>query len=238
VTGSYGYPDLQTAISRVLRHGQPADAAPGFHGDAGALGGNFGELVYMMGGSVLGLGASLSVRQILATNLITDALPAFAVAVQEPEHRDLSMLRREGGASLGTALKTEIRERAFATSGPALAAFFLARRSGSIEMARSVGFATIVSTQLALTLEHSQSRGTLTRTVMGAVAASGAAAVALLTIPALRRIFGFQLPTPVGWGLILGGALAAPVVTRLLPTPVPENVEPPGSQIIPIANEE
>src|SRR5581483_12305601 len=44
------------------------------------LGGNLGELGLVVGASALGLASPLVTRQILAVNLITDALPALAVA--------------------------------------------------------------------------------------------------------------------------------------------------------------
>ena len=181
------------------------------------LGGNLGELGFMMAGSVFGLGATLTVRQILATNLITDALPAFAVAVQQPEHRRLAGLDREGTAALGEPLRNEILRRAVATAAPALGAYLLAARTGSVVQARSVGFATIVATQLALTVDAGWAQGNLTRPVMGAVVASGGALLALLTIPQLRALFDLALPTPLGWALIGGSALVAPVLSRTLP---------------------
>lgn len=182
------------------------------------LGGNLGELGFMMVGSVFGLGATLTVRQILATNLITDALPAFAVAVQQPEHRHLAGLSREGTTALGKPLRQEILHRAVATATPALAACLIATRAGTALQSRSVGFATIVTTQLALTLDAGRAHGDLTRPVIGAVAASGGALLALLTVPSLRTFFDLVSPTPMGWALIGGSAIAAPLLSRVLPT--------------------
>src|SRR5947209_11235572 len=56
------------------------------------LGGNLGELGLMVGASIVGLASPLVARQVLAVNLITDALPALAVALQEPAHRHLAAL--------------------------------------------------------------------------------------------------------------------------------------------------
>ena len=54
------------------------------------LGGNAGELGLIVGTSVLGFTSPLNTRQILVVNLITDALPALSVALQQPEHRNLA----------------------------------------------------------------------------------------------------------------------------------------------------
>ena len=61
------------------------------------LGGNAGEVGLMMGAGIAGFATPLTTRQVLSVNLVTDVLPAPAVAVQEPEHRNLAGLRREGG---------------------------------------------------------------------------------------------------------------------------------------------
>lgn len=180
------------------------------------LGGNLGELAYIAGGAVLGVGASLTVRQILATNLITDFLPASAVAVQPPEHRQLAGLDREGEAALGGPLRREIGRRAAATAVPALASFLAMRGAGSLPDARTVGFASIIATQLALTLDPGRAQGNLTPPVVAAVGASGGALLALLTVPPLRGLFGLTLPGPLGWTLIGASAAAAVAASRLL----------------------
>jgi cation-transporting P-type ATPase I len=185
------------------------------------LGGNAGELGYMAVGSVFGLGASLTVRQILAINLITDALPAFAIAAQSPDHRILANLERGGPATLGAPLTQAILRRAAATAGPALGAYLLARGSGSVIQARSIGFASLVGTQLALTVDSSRGEaGKLRPPVTGAVVGSAGAVLALLTISRLRGLFGLAPPAPLGWALIAGSALAAPLLSRVsLPAP-------------------
>ncbi len=119
------------------------------------LGGNLGELGLEVGASVLGLASPLTSRQILAVNLVTDVLPALAVALQQPEHRHLSALAREGASALDAPLRNDILRRGLATGAPTLAAHLLMLRSGGLPEARAVAFASIVSTQLAQTLETS-----------------------------------------------------------------------------------
>jgi len=166
------------------------------------MGGNLGELGMMVGASVLGLAAPLSTRQILAVNLITDVLPALAVAAQQPEDRDLATLRREGGPDQDSLLRADVLRRGAATAGPALAAYALATRLGAPAQAQSVAFGGIVATQLAQTFSLGRSEGSLTRPVVGASAGSGGLALAAMGLPSLSAFFGLGLPTLPGFALI------------------------------------
>jgi len=181
------------------------------------LGGNLGELGFVVGASVIGLVSPLTLRQILAVNLITDVLPAVAVALQQPESRDLGVLAREGEGALGAPLRADIMRRAVATAVPTLAAYLIALRAGSLPAARAVAFGSIVTTQLAQTLDLGRDgRGGVSRPVAGAVAGSGAMLAAALTVPALREVFALAAPTPLGWALIAAGAPLAVLLSRLL----------------------
>jgi cation-transporting ATPase I len=195
------------------------------------MGGNLGELGMMVGASVLGLSAPLSTRQILAVNLVTDILPALAVAAQQPEHRDLATLRREGGQDQDRLLRDDVLRRGWATAAPALAAYALATRLGTPAQARSVAFGGIVTTQLAQTISLGRSEGSLTRPVLGAIAGSGGFALAAMVFPPLSGFLGLGLPTLSGFGLIgvatlISLRLASPheTPTRLSLTPGPNLV--------------
>lgn len=179
------------------------------------LGGNLGELGLVVGASVLGLASPLVTRQILAVNLITDALPALAVALQRPADRNLAGLAREGEAALETTLRRDVLRRGVATTVPALAGYLLALPSG-LPQARAVAFGGIVATQLAQTLDAGRAEGGLTRSVLAAVAGSGALLAATLTVPVLREALLLSAPTPLGWALIAAGAPAAVLLSRTL----------------------
>ncbi len=175
------------------------------------LGGNLGELGLVVGASVLGLASPLTTRQILAVNLITDALPALSVALQRPEHRHLASLAREGASALDKPLRQDVLRRGAATTVPALAAFAITLGTGGLAQARTVAFASIVATQLAQTLKAGWVEGGLTPSVFGAVGASAGFLVAAITFPALRSLLTLTLPTPLSWGLIGAGAVIAAV---------------------------
>ncbi len=180
------------------------------------LGGNLGELGLIVGTSLFGIGIPLTARQILAMNAITDILPALAVALQRPEHRNLAGLRREGASALDTPLRNDIFRRATATALPALASYIVTLGLCGMAEARSVAFASVIVTQLAQTLDAGRTEGGLTKAVFGSVVASFSVLAATFTVPLLREFFGLVFPSPLGLLLIGGGALAAVVLSRLL----------------------
>jgi magnesium-transporting ATPase (P-type) len=180
------------------------------------LGGNLGELGLVVGASLLGTSMPLTVGQILAVNAITDILPAIAVILQQPEHRDLTRLRREGAAALDASLLNEILSRGVATTLPSLATYLLTLKTGTLSQARSVAFVSIVVTQLAQTFMAGRAEGHLTRPVLGAVGGSLGVLLLAFTVPPLRRFLNLVMLPPSAWLLIGGSALAAPLLNRLL----------------------
>ncbi|MDQ3548402.1 MAG: HAD-IC family P-type ATPase [Chloroflexota bacterium] len=179
------------------------------------LGGNLGELGLQVGASILGLASPLSSRQILTVNLITDVLPALAVALQQPAHHNLAGLAREGASALDAPLRKDIFGRATATGMPTLVAYLLALRSSGLPIARTVAFVSIVTTQLAQTLDVGWSEGGLSRSILGAVASATGLLVATLMLSPLRTFLGLAMPTPVGLGLVAGATIAAVFIGRL-----------------------
>jgi cation-transporting ATPase I len=179
------------------------------------LGGNLGELALVVSASLLGFGSPLNARQILAMNAITDTLPALAVALQQPEHRNLAGLNREGAAALDTPLCYDILRRAVTSAAPALLSYLILLSSG-VPQARTAAYASIVATQLAQTLDVGRYEGGLTRSVFAAVVCSAAVLIATLTVPPLRSFLNLVAPSPLSWMLIGAGALIAVVINRLL----------------------
>jgi cation-transporting P-type ATPase I len=178
------------------------------------LGGNLGELGLMVGAGALGLAAPLTPRQILAVNLVSDVLPAVSVAVQEPEHRNLSRLSREGTTALDAPLRAEILRRGAATTVPSLAAFVIASRSAL--QPQTVAFASIVSTQLAQTLDLGRLDGRVSGSVAGAVAGTATLLALAVTLPPVRVFFGLAAPSARAIGLIGGASAAAAGLGRTL----------------------
>src|SRR5918995_1787977 len=176
------------------------------------LGGNLGEIGLMVGASMLGRASPLSPRQILAVNLVSDVLPAVSVAVQPPEHRKLSGLAREGTAALDRPLRVEILRRGAATAVPALGAYVIADRWRA--QPQTVAFASIVTTQLAQTLDLGRLDGRISGSVAGAVAGTTALLALAVMLPASRGFFALAAPSLPAIALVCGAAAAAVVLGR------------------------
>jgi cation-transporting ATPase I len=59
-------------------------------------GGNLGEIMFILGGSLVAGVPPLGARQLLLVNLLTDVAPALAIAVRPPADHDIESLLREG----------------------------------------------------------------------------------------------------------------------------------------------
>jgi magnesium-transporting ATPase (P-type) len=173
------------------------------------LGGNLGEVATLAGAAVVGRGALLGARQILAINLVTDVLPAVAVAVQPPRERELRRVTREGSGSFDRQLLDGIIRRGIATAAPALGAVLAAPVLGA--QAATVAFGSLIVTQLAQTVQSGRVRDTLSVPVIGAVAGSGGVLALCLAVAPLRtflRLPPTSLPSMLLIGATAPGAMA------------------------------
>jgi cation-transporting ATPase I len=184
------------------------------------LGGNLGEIVYTLGTGIAGGNGSLNARQLLLVNLLTDVLPAMAVAVRPPPDITPDQLLAEGPErSLGTSLTRDIQARAAITATAAGAAWLIARPVSTLGQASTVGLVALVGAQLGQTLAV---RG---RTPLVAAAVIGSLALLAIAVqvPGLSRIVGSRPLLPHQWTIALAAAAAATVAqalaTRLLSRP-------------------
>jgi len=180
------------------------------------VGGNAGELGMIVGASLLGYASPLTAPQILMVNLITDTLPSLAILLQRPQHRDLSALAREGLSALDSGLRRDALHRGLATGVPSLIAFMLAHAQGGPLQGRAVGFASVITTQLAQTLDAGRVQGFLSPSVVGAVAGSLALLATTYAIPPVRTLFNLTLPSLSGWALVGAASGGAVVLSRAI----------------------
>jgi magnesium-transporting ATPase (P-type) len=180
------------------------------------LGGNAGELGLVVGASLMGFGSPLTPVQILLVNMITDALPSLAVVLQQPQHRNLAGLAREGLSALDKGLRRDVLRRGLATGIPSLGAYLLMNSLAGPQQASAVAFTSVVLTQLAQTLEVGRVEGLLSRSVVGAVGVSVATLVSAVTIPPIRNALGLLSPSLLGWGVVGGAAASAVVISRAI----------------------
>ncbi len=177
------------------------------------LGGNLGEIGFTVVTGLISAGGSLNARQLLLVNLLTDVLPAMAIAVRPPPTITAEMLLAEGPeASLGAALTRDIYRRATVTAGAAIGAWFLGRATGTLRQANTVALVTLVAAQLGQTLVV---RGR-TPLVMACALGSLVALAAAVQTPGLSRFFGASPLLPHGWMIAAGTATAATVISLVL----------------------
>ncbi|GII58007.1 hypothetical protein Pth03_63960 [Planotetraspora thailandica] len=170
------------------------------------LGGNIGEIIFTVGSSLLTGRSALNARQLLLVNLLTDMLPAMAVAVRPPSAASPDKLLAEGPeSSLGTALTRDINVRAVTTAAAASVAWVAGRMTGTRSRADTIALIALVSAQLLRTL----AAGGRDRVVTVAAVSSMGALMLIVSTPGLSQFFGSRPIGPVGWGIGLGSAVAA-----------------------------
>jgi cation-transporting ATPase I len=184
------------------------------------LGGNIGEIVFTVGSDVLAGKSALNARQLLLVNLLTDMVPAMAVAARPPTATDPEKLLAEGPeASLGASLTRDIYLRAAVTATAATAAWMLGRVTGTRGRADTIGLVALVSAQLMQTLTS----GWRDKVVLLAALMSLAVLWTIVTVPGVSRFFGCRPLGPLAWSIGLGSAAAAAVVGMML-QPIAEAV--------------
>jgi cation-transporting P-type ATPase I len=180
------------------------------------LGGNLGEIAFTVLTGLVSGSSPLNVRQLLLVNLLTDMLPAVALAARPPSGVTREELLQEGpDRSLGAALTRDIAVRATVTAGAAMSAWTLARMTGTRDQADTVGLVALVGTQLAQTI----AAGGRDPLVLASGLASLAALGVIVQVPVLSHFFGSRPLLPHGWAIALGCTgvytLGGVLVTRL-----------------------
>ncbi|MEH1012605.1 HAD-IC family P-type ATPase [Micromonospora sp. CPCC 206060] len=170
------------------------------------VGGNLGEIAFSVLTAATTGRSALNGRQLLLVNLLTDLVPAMAIAVRPPHPDRTDDLLVEGpDTSLGATLSREIGLRAAATTLGATAGWTLARYTGRRRRADTVALASLVGTQLGQTMLA----GGTSPTVLASAAASIGVLVGIVQTPGLSHFFGCTPLGPVGWGIATGSALGA-----------------------------
>jgi Ca2+-transporting ATPase len=162
------------------------------------LGGNAGEVAFGLITSLLTGRSVLNARQMLLVNMLTDALPAAALAVSSQD--GTGALDRDE-----SAMWRAIAIRGTATTTGATLAWLMGRMTGTQRRAATIALIGLVSTQLAQTL--ADSHGPL---VVSTAAGSFLVLAAVISTPGLSQIFGCTPVDPLGWGqAFLATAVAA-----------------------------
>ena len=189
------------------------------------LGGNAGEVAFALLGTALTGRSPLNTRQLLLVNMLTDALPAAALAVSEPSAEPLQGRRGPDEA----ALWRKVAVRGATTAGAATAAWALASVTGRQRRASTVALVALVATQLGQTLIDSRDP-LVVATAVGSLLTLGG----LVSTPVVSQLLGSTPLGPVGWAQALGTATGATGIAAIVPRLMPrtERAQPADSSMI------
>ncbi|MGW1025788.1 HAD-IC family P-type ATPase [Streptomyces sp. NPDC002577] len=183
------------------------------------VGGNAGEVAFTVLGTALSGRAPLGTRQLLLVNLLTDMLPALAVALAPARTPgpDEDLLAGGPAASLfGRDLARMLVVRGTATTLGAATAWQIGRFTGLERRASTMGLAALVGTQLGQTLVI----GRHSPLVVATAGLSSAALIAVVQTPGLSHFFGCTPLDPFAWAAVTACSatttLAAALAPRLL----------------------
>lgn len=169
------------------------------------LGGNAGEVCFALLTSLLTGRSALNARQMLLVNMLTDALPAAALAVSTQEGNE-TLDRDE------SAMWRAIAIRGAATTTGATLAWLMGRMTGPQRRAATIGLIGLVSTQLAQTLVDSH--GPL---VVATAGGSFLMLAAVISTPGVSQLFGCTPVDPLGWGQAFFATAVATTLSALAP---------------------
>lgn len=169
------------------------------------LGGNAGEVCFALISSLLTGRSVLNARQMLLVNMLTDALPAAALAVSPQAEQGLAD-RDEA------AMWRAIGIRGAATTAGATAAWLMASATGTRRRAATAALIGLVSTQMLQTLIDSH--GPL---VVATNIGTFATMIGIISTPGVSQLFGCTPVGPVAWGQAFTAAAVATGLSALAP---------------------
>nr|WP_245720820.1 cation-translocating P-type ATPase [Nocardia pseudovaccinii] len=172
------------------------------------LGGNAGEVAFAIAGTALTGRAPLNTRQLLLVNILTDALPAAALAVSPPNAES----RYTGRGPDRAALWRTVAVRGATTACAAMVAWVQAKFTGRRQRASTVALVALVATQLGQTLIDSHSP-----LVVATAAGSLLVLAALISTPGISQLLGSTPLGPIGWWQALSTAAVATAVAAIAP---------------------
>ena len=185
---------------------------------------NMGEVLTMFLAILLNLPFPLLPIQILWVNLVTDGLPAIALGLEPMERGIMNKPPNKDSENIfsGGLLKL-IFVRGFIIGGTTLFVFvIILKLTGSLEMARTGAFVTLVITQLIHVLECKSEQKSLfeinllnNKFLIFATLTSLIMIIVVVYIPKLQVIFKTTSITLNEWLIILGFSFLGPVLVSM-----------------------
>ncbi len=182
------------------------------------LAANAGEILVFAAAIAAGLGAPLTVVQILVVNLLTDGLPAVALAVDPPDPADMHRPPRPRAQGLLHGLGPSMALIGVAKGAAAFAALLIGRETDP-QTGQTMAFTTLVVSQLVYVYsartEGPAWRASRNRALDAAVALSVLVAALILAVPGLRELFDAVALDPAHLGVALALGLFSPAVAEV-----------------------
>jgi Ca2+-transporting ATPase len=183
------------------------------------LSANFGEVVLFGFAVLAGLGAPMTVVQILVVNLLTDGLPAVAMTV-DPASPGLMRRGPRRGATLFSRKGWAVLALIGVLVGVAATAAYVAGREIAPESAQTMAFATVALAELILVWSiRSPSaaawRGPRNAPLVWSVALSAAIVAVVVYVPQVADACGTVALAPAELAIVLALSLAPAVAIEL-----------------------
>ena len=106
--------------------------------------------------------------------------------------------------------------RGLATALPTLGAYLFMNATGGPQQASAAAFTGVVATQLAQTLDAGRVQGTLSPSVVKAVAASMALLVSGTIFPPVASFLGITSPSLLGWSVVGASSAVSVLMARAI----------------------
>jgi cation-transporting ATPase I len=164
------------------------------------VGGNAGEMGFMLLGTAFVGRAPINIRQMLVVNLLTDMFPALAVALapsRSPEEAAAPV-----GSTLGKSLARAVAIRGTTTALGATLAWTIGRYTGRGRRADTMGLGALVGTQLGQTLLI----GWRSPLVVATTLASIGVLMLVVETPGVSQLFGCTPMGPFAWAVVVGSS--------------------------------
>lgn len=184
---------------------------------------NVGEIFLLLTTSVLNLGAPLLPIHILWINLVTDSLPALALAVDPAESDIMNRKPRNTGKGFMTpGMIWRIIYQGIMIGGIPFAAFMIGLHERDVVLGQTMAFATMMFAELVHVRNvHSKTRISfatdpfLNKPLIAAILGSAAMAFAVLLVPPVRNAFRLSAMDGKHWLIVLSLSLIPIVVVDL-----------------------
>lgn len=186
---------------------------------------NLGEILFVLVTSLLGWPAPIAPVQLLWINLVTDGLPALALALEPPEPGIMRRKPRPPGESiLSWHLGVRILFQGVLVGGASLVAFAITYDNNpeNLSRARTMAFCVLVYSQLLWALAARSQNLTLFQLglftnphLLGAIGVSALLQLSVVTMPFARPVFESVQHFVGEWLLLMGLALMPLVVLEL-----------------------